>query len=84
MVELTGIEPVIRQCHCRVIPLHYSPVIFYKKQDVDIPEYISIILHAKPFSSILKFFIPARALYIGLNRFSAPCFPVSIFAVKTS
>ena|GEM_PF-2005232 len=25
VVELTGIEPVMRQCHCRVIPLHYSP-----------------------------------------------------------
>ena len=27
MVELTGIEPVIPQCHCGVIPLHHSPIV---------------------------------------------------------
>ena len=26
-VELTGIEPVFRQCHCRVLPLDDSPVV---------------------------------------------------------
>ncbi len=26
LVELTGIEPVIPQCHCGVIPLHHSPI----------------------------------------------------------
>ena len=35
MVELTRIELVITQCHCVVIPLHYSPKICEANFDPD-------------------------------------------------
>lgn len=34
MVEPRGVEPLTRQCHCRVIPLHYGPIQFYLLTEV--------------------------------------------------